>query len=254
MLQNLKIPFTYKMNNRTYIIQSRLGIYRCTDSLIQRKELNFVKSVKQRIMREKIYEEIPNTLPKDYRDKILYFKYNPKNMVEAYSEDVFEVDINQAYWDTAFKMGLLDQKLYDKGFTVAKKSRLAALGSLAKKTDIYEHDGNKMRYAGTEVTKETEYLWFMVCHELAKVMDKAAKAVGNKFIFYWVDGIFVVGSDAVRKCRKVFEDAGYGHKTELVKRLEFNRDEAYILVQNEAHGDDEIKERRYPMAKKKIKP
>lgn len=244
ILERKGIPFSYQVNNKSHKIKSVLGTYYATDTLIPRKELGFIKAVKHYIIKNGLHESIPNRLGDDFRNKIEYYKYANYGKTRVYDDRVFEVDITKAYWNTADKLGILSKELYDRGLKVRKKTRLAALGSLAKKTDVYESDGKEVVYMYTETQEQTEFLWFTICKNLGKTMDKARKAIGENFIFYWVDGIFVVGKKAANRAQKSFKESGFESTIEPIELIKFNKNKGNVKIVGKGE------ERDYPLPRK----
>lgn len=252
-LSESKVPFTFSINNHTYKIDSQIGDYITTDNKIKMKELHFVKLVKDYVYKNEIHLKIKNDFKKNKdgtynHDTVKYFDYKIPNKSFTHKQNLFEVDINAAYWETAFKIGIISEEIYKKGFTVAKNTRLAALGSLAKRTIIWEFDGTTFEYKDT-VSKPTEHLWFKICEYLTNTMYKAARRCGKDFIFYWVDGIYVKGLDAVVKCCEAFEEDGYKYKIRKINWIKFDLKNKKLIV------DDNInpKPRPFPLTEPKFK-
>lgn len=248
LLREAKIPFSFEVNNHTYRIKSELGKYFITDNTIPMRELGFVRRVKDYVLANKIHKRIPNDFPKN-RDgtrnhtMIKYFDYYKPRKSTVYTKELFEIDINQAYWDTSKMDGILSEELYQEGLTVNKNTRLAALGSLAKRTEIWDFDGTEMKYVKT-LKKKTEHLWFKICEHLGNVMFKAAKAAGKfnqkeygGFLMYWVDGIYVQGMDAVVRVCQSLEADGYQYKVRRINKIEVKLQENEIWVHDDIDGD-----------------
>lgn len=235
-LQDEKIKFEFFVNNHTYSVRSPLGTYFTTDNKIPFKELSFVQEVKRHILKNNLHKKIKNDFGKSGHKKIKYFDYAIPKSTLKYSSDLYEVDINQAYWSTALKLGLIDNTIYKKGLKIQKKTRLAALGSLAKRTKVYEFDGRTVKFKREIDNPLTEHLWFKICQKLGNAMFDAKKSAKSDFIFYWVDGIYVRGLDAVVNVQDALEKLGYQHKVREVTSIELNRDKKELIVIDEIDG------------------
>lgn len=247
-LQDEKIKFEFFVNNHTYSVKSQLGTYFTTDNKIPFKELSFVQQVKSYVLKNKIHKKIKNDFGKNGQSKIKYFDYMiPKSTVK-YSSDLYEVDVNQAYWSTALKLGMINSELYEKGLKIQKKTRLAALGSLAKRTKVYEFDGTTMKFKNEIINDHTEHLWFKICQHLGNAMFKAKQSAKSNFIFYWVDGIYVRGLDAVVSVQDTLEKLGYEHKVREVSSIEVSKVKKELIVIDEIDG-----KRVFPFATPKFK-
>lgn len=112
---------------------------------------------------------------------------------------------------------------------VGKIVRLAALGSLARKTERWVYDGRMMRKLPTEANYATQNIWFAICKRVSDVMGQAAKIAGDDFIFYWVDGIYIKKNAKKKKAiQDYFASVGYTSKTCVIPKIEFN-DYSFII-------------------------
>jgi len=150
-------------------------------------------------------------------------------------EDLIYIDINGAYWQTAHNLGIINDALYVKGLEVNKVVRLAALGSLAKTKDIWKYDGKNLKKTET-VRSPNENLWFAICKRVSDVMSEVVNAIGDDFVFYWVDGIYVKNKpEVLQGVMSKFIEKGYTSKFELVPYIQFH--EKGFDVQGALKGD-----------------
>ncbi len=250
-----KIPFEFHVNNNTYTIVSSIGKYFCTANKIPMRELSFVKEVKDYIKKNDIEHRIRNNYPttkekETVYSNIKYFDYKvPKKSIRYY-HDLYEIDINAAYWDTALKLGIITPDLYKKGLSKHKKTRLAALGSLAKRTKIFLCNKIGHMHLDDILRKSTEYLWFKICEHLGKTMFKAERVIGNNFLFYWVDGIYVRGERAAADVAMAFEKDGYGYKVRKINWIEYDLKKGEVWVSDSIMEKDRISEIGYGFPEK----
>lgn len=209
-----KIPFKkYSTTERTIIhAEGRWGSWMNKESTFKASELQFIKSVKEHIIKNGTYKKIRNNFKLEgSTQKIKYFFYNKKYQSGDEFTDCVEVDLKNAYWRTAFTLppvGLFSEEIYQRGLTVSKKSRLAAIGSLAKTVSVMEFDGMEEKNLPDEPSKQTEFLWHTICHKIGKIMAKASRSAKGDFLFFWVDAIFVRG-DSAKEIIKLFKQIGY---------------------------------------------
>ena len=140
-------------------------------------------------------------------------------------ENVYEVDIDEAYWKTAHLLNIIDDKIYQKGQkgNISKQARLTALGSLAKKVYIYQFKGDKLEKVNTETDPLLQNLWFTICKRVSDVMNECINKIDKDFIFYWVDGIYMTGGiKTVAKCEEIFVNYGYNVKFKKIKQIYFH--------------------------------
>lgn len=151
---------------------------------------------------------------------INYQKINPfiKTNV-TYKKDLFEIDLNAAYWNLALKNGFISKELHAEGLKVDKKARLIALGSLAKVEYISNYkEGIKQPLIKKESDKKG--IFFKVSHDTDLIMrDLITEAGLNNFIFYWVDAIFLKGIDTKIKVENYLNKNGIEYKTIPLKHI-----------------------------------
>lgn len=169
--------------------------------------------------------------------------------------DLVEIDIDAAYWTTAYQLGAISPELYflegleekieefkqnnpwlkEETDKLLKRARLIALGSLAKKTIHYEFKGKQLIKSYTERKLETENIWFTVCKRVSDVMIEVMNTVGDNCIFFWVDGIYVKNDRSVIEVTEnIFKKYGYKCKRKSIDRIEYaaNTFSVYETIQN----------------------
>jgi len=214
-LEKNNVPFTYSINNHTFRISCPMGEYLATDSLIPIYELWLVAWVKNYVLRHKIYKL--KDICGDW-ENIKYLRVK-KRRQKVYNT-VYEVDLNRAYWETAFELGIISDEIYWRGLWIDKKTRLAAIGQMAKRTDIWKFNGHKWRCCKPFISKKTQHLWFNVCYKVGLTMERAARLCAKSTLFYWVDGIYVTNKSSAKKIMRFFNSRGYDSKIKKMKRLE----------------------------------
>lgn len=223
------IPFKkYSTNGRTILVAGEdWGSYECFDSVFPANELNFIKSVKEYVIKHETYKNVRNYFGKPGKDgankRIKYFYYNKNIKPGTVIEGGWEVDISNCYWDTAFvHYNLFSEELYKKGLTVKKKSRLAAIGGFAKTQNVVEFDGNEERMLDPIRSDKTEFLWHTICNKIGKTMYKACKIAKQDFLFFWIDGIFLKDKTHVDAVQEFFKKQGYESTATYCEWIKFN--------------------------------
>jgi hypothetical protein len=197
-LKDEKIPFTLETTTltRKVITPDFTYSYINKGAGLNLWELNLIKAVK----RDALAINIDN-FPKVTAEDVPYINRNPKRFGSCLTfEDMYEVDLNQAYWNLAYINGIITEATFLKAAhpRISKGARLIALGALAKRTRVIEFDGTQYGklYEGERLT--TERLFYFCCEEVASIMIDFAQLAGDDFLFYWVDAIFLKGP-AVQK-------------------------------------------------------
>ena len=208
------------------------------------KDLHFIKKVKQSVIKSKISDKF---MEEDYQSKKIDYINVKRFAVGEVMSDLLEIDITTAYWETAYMLGIIDKVIYKEGFRVNKKVRLAALGTLAKKTDTWVFDGKRMKTLPT-VRNYTENLWFAICKRVSDVMGKAVKIAGSDFVFYWVDGIYIKNNkETLGKIVSYFSSCGYECKINAIADIVFTGNEFEVRGVKE----EDLRVFTYPQTNKK---
>jgi hypothetical protein len=218
-LVELKEPFTMIKSGSSYELASRIWNEKASTRAFTSSDLSFINSVRNHIDK---YAKSIDFIDTYYAgEEINYIRVNEYKVGERI-EDLIYVDINGAYWQTAHNLGIISDKLYLRGLDVGKIVRLAALGSLAKKKDIWKFDGNDFKKMET-IKNPNENLWFAICKRVSDVMGQVVSAIGDDFVFYWVDGIYVKNTpEVLQTVLGKFIEQGYTSKFEKIPYIEFH--------------------------------
>tara|TARA_Y100000114_G_scaffold151716_1_gene168878 strand:+ start:3869 stop:4771 length:903 start_codon:yes stop_codon:yes gene_type:complete len=220
-------------NEKEYTIKVINGNYELISNLFNHKtisktnystpELRFIKSVKSYIIKNEIYLH-PSFEKQYFAEDVHYIKVSKIPVGKTY-KNIYEVDIDEAYWKTAHLLSIINDDIYKKGQkgNISKQARLTALGSLAKKVYLYQFKGDKLQKVNTETDPLLQNLWFTICKRVSDVMNECIKTLGKDFIFYWVDGIYMDGDiKNVAKVEKIFMKYGYNVKMKKIKQIYFH--------------------------------
>lgn len=245
-LHEIGEPFVLKKINSTFTLECEYfgnSSSRASQKLTG-KELAFIKKVKKYIRDNDIDLKF---LEKNYFPNDIQYVKIKKHPKDYYFKDCIEIDIDQAYWITAYQLGVISKEIYEQGSkekgNISKLARLVSLGSLAKKTSIYYFDGKRLRKE-TERSDETENIWYSICKRLSDAMVEASKIAKEDFYLYWVDGIYVKNNpDTVNNVISVFEKYGYNVKTKNSLEIRYDEERVYVEDINAS-----------PDKKKKIRP
>lgn len=186
-------------------------------------ELQFIRSVKNYIVKNDIHLQ-PQFEKQYFAEDVHYIKVAKVPIGKTF-QNVYEVDIDEAYWKTAHLLQVIDDKIYQRGQkgNISKQARLTALGTLAKKVYLYQFKGNKLEKVNTETDPLLQNLWFTICKRVSDVMNECIRDIGKDFIFYWVDGIYMQGGiKSVSKAEEIFTNYGYNVKFKKIKQIHFH--------------------------------
>jgi len=227
-----RVPFKVATSGSFCSVQSKVFNFSCVNKSFEPKDLNFIKSVKRYVKKNNISLKF---IDQYYKGKnINYIAVNTKIKEGEVFNNVCCIDLKSAYWQSAYLLGCISQEIYQEGLNRDKITRLASLGSLAKKTEHREFDGTEYKLVDLELSLETENVWFAICHNVDEVMKSCVKLLGKDFLFYWVDGIYFADTPENRaKVFDCFSSFKFESKTEGVSKVEFFKDHFFVHSQNE---------------------
>jgi len=212
---------------KTILTDSTVYYYTTSNSL-KPIELSLIKQVKDYVINN-------NLSVKCKKESIQYINKNSNLKKGIYSKDIFEIDLNKAYWNYFYKNKYTSEEIYLKGLNeklISKKARLISLGNLAKKQIIFDFNGREY-LEPTFKSSDTENLFFKVSQQTDKVMNELKFITGNDFLFYWVDAIFVRGVKARDLVIDYLKLKKLEFKLILIDRLQNNGN--YVTVTDNSH-------------------
>jgi len=222
--------------------------YLISDGGIEPKYLSFIKAVKKYATENEFIEPRP-----ERAENVSYFKWS-KNIDGVYL-DCNEIDVKGAYWRIAHELGYISNGLYEKGLTVPKNIRLAALGSFATVKHRYTHRGGETFFEPPITNEKTRGLFFHVAKVLDDIMIKISKENPNDFLFYWVDAFFVK-RNAARKIMEALKQNGLEYRIKncpkiTAKRLDSGHTEINVLEAEKYQADrTDIRFKKFSMPAK----
>lgn len=230
-LHKNKMPFTVSFTGGKSELKSDLYNSMSLKKNFDNKDISFMKKVKNHVVKNHISDLF---LGSWYKSKdIQYIDVNDKIKKNTTFEDVCCLDVNGAYWQTALLLGVITPDLYSDGFKMGKITRLASLGALAKKTEIYKYDGVKYDFVETVHSLDTENVWFAICYKFSQIMQEVKKMLGKDFYFYWVDGIYFKNTpENIALVKSMFTERKYECKHEEVGKIEFLETEFKVYSAN----------------------
>ena len=206
----LKTTFTTKLIwNDTEFKETKNGF-------IPKNELFFINMVKQHVLKNSagVYCN---------RQKIKYVKEGKIKKSVNYTKDLYEIDLNSAYWNFAFKSKFIDEKLYLRGRKVSKMTRLVSLGNLAKRTQVLNFNGKEYKLVETLKSPETEGVFFSVSLQTDETMRMLETIADTCFLFYWVDAIFFQGKKKKTEIENYLKSQNIEFKVKKINKIFKNK-------------------------------
>ncbi len=195
-------------------------------------------------------------LPDTNEGKISYYQLDLKNfnIKNNKIDNIFNVDIKAAYATALLNKKYIDVVLYNKIMTLPKLDRLAIVGMLATKKNIYEfQDGKEINYK-TEFwdgTGEARKIFFEASKTVDELLIDCRKIAGGDFLFFWVDGIYLKTENKISEICQHLTNAGFKYSKNNYTDFNFKVKEN-ILTVNYINEEKEEKVFNLPISKKQI--
>lgn len=157
-----------------------------------------------------------------------------KGNIEALKKNegkiIYSVDINDCYWDTAFKMGFISSLTYYKGLQKKdwKTGRNAAIGSLGKNLVVSKYENGQL--VSSEVDLEGQKL-SMVREKVISHVHEAflalLKRLDTDWLMYFTDCVYVP-YNRITEVQEYFKELGYQSKVEAYNLDKVNEETGMV--------------------------
>lgn len=201
-----------KTNSTTTLIYGNVHYKENSGTAIKQNELFFIQKVL------KYVSENTSGVVVD-RNKIKYTKHGILKNGYKYKKDIYEIDLNAAYWEFAYKKRYISKEIYLQGKKVSKVCRLVSLGNLAKCTTCFTYNGREYEYEGQIKSESTEGVFFDVSKETDEIMQMLRIIADNEFYFYWVDAIFFKGAETKERIENYLNSINVPYKIKLIDSI-----------------------------------
>lgn len=239
-LYDLKIPFTASISNNTDITKVYSGTPNAVEYVRQASKMD--NKTLQLIRQVKSHADKQPPPPVEYTSAdIKYIKFFIEKQKETFF-DIFEIDINSAYWHIAYRLGYISKKIFELGNDrekTPKISRLIALGSMATSTRLYKYEGGNspILKIGDKTNYKTRFMYFHICKTLDQIIEDCIEKYGySNFLFYWVDAVFVK-KEAAGEIQEFFtKEKNLGTKTHFYNAVISDTNGHYWYTAAQKHG------------------
>lgn len=219
-LKRNKQQFTIeKTRSTTTLKYSNLVIKNNLGNFIKKNELGFINKVLKYCQKneQKINVE---------RSQISYIKQGKLKLNRVYTSKIYEIDLNSAYWNFAYKSNYINKDIYQQGLKVSKMARLISLGNLAKTTTVLSFDGTNYKHCGVIKSEKTENIFFSVSKQTDDIMQMLRVIAGNNFMFFWVDAIFFQSDITKNDIIEYLNDLNIPYKIKVINKVKL---EPYLI-------------------------
>lgn len=143
-------------------------------------------------------------------------KYLQRKNVEL-PDTLYNVDIKSAYLTTLKRYAMITSETFDFVQSRGKATRLKAVGMLATNKMIFTYEAGRLKTFHTERNNQMANYFFFCCYTVGQLMSQLAAQLGDAFLFFWVDGIYISDKSKVEGVMKFLSDEGYQTKAETLE-------------------------------------
>ena len=144
------------------------------------------------------------------RRELSYNNFAPFERLKSIRQDVYCIDIKQAYATSLYKGGWITDETFKMMQRLVKPDRLAAVGMLAGTHSIFYHNEQAEKIDVEKDENELTCFFHNCIIDTDKKMMQIKQILGHeRFIFYWVDGIYFEGEDKVKEVAEYLTSLGY---------------------------------------------
>lgn len=197
------------------------------------------KEVRQNILKKKLI--VPPYTKKD----VDYFRFSKTLRAVGPGENLtvkncLELDIKMAYYITAFQLGYISLDFFKACENLPKYQRLRLIGSIATSKTILKFRDGKYQDPIRKKDDQLRHVWFHICRQVDQCLQECAWMLEERFLFYWVDGIYIGGSNVpYGTMAYIFKEYKYKFTPLEIKKIDISCDMDNILMMNihKANGD-----------------
>lgn len=165
--------------------------------------------------------------------KIKYYDLDIKNFNFKKIDVVFNVDIKAAYATVLKNKGYINTALFNKIMALPKLDRLAIVGMLATRKNIYQIvDGEEIGYTSEfwDKTGEARKIFFEASFEVDKLLSECRFIAGSDFLFYWVDGIYLKTENKIKEISEYLRAQGFYFTENIYTNFEYTKKDNILFI------------------------
>ena len=143
--------------------------------------------------------------------------YSNSNIKRNFKNLCVAIDITACYWQTAFNLGVIDEKTYKLGMSKDREYKMArnvSIGSIGAM--IFHQKYEKGKLVFSEITRRPGACARLdIIDHVWQVAQRIADKLGKNFLMYLTDCFYVPASKTDELC-KLIENEGYSWKLHQV--------------------------------------
>lgn len=228
MLIACKCNFSLECSNYTMRIKL---LHDTNYKFIKNKQGNQVFAAKRMIE-----ADIKNVNVKNIEaEQVSYFSHNFRQPI--YVERVVNIDLKSAYINILFFDGIISEKTHKYLRGLRKMERLAAVGMLASRKEIFTYDKGKIIDRVEERNPNAKFFYYAV-QRTFEMMKELEKICGKDYLFTWVDGIYFLPRPGLKEeCEKYLNEIKFPFSTDYLNEFEVKYMKGTINVTFKKDGD-----------------
>lgn len=175
-----------------------------------------------------------NPIPQ-FKDKPSLLLYNFKEIEKICEADKthlsYAIDINSCYFQTAYNLGFISKKTFDRGWKdrdIYKYGILASIGTLNKKEVIEKYvDGELVStdYEEENYNKYSPFYWAII-NEVNKIMNQIAELLGDDF-YMWLTDCAVFKRGREKDVESFLDENNYSYKNFRIEYEKIDKRKIY---------------------------
>jgi len=157
------------------------------------------------------------TPPEIKRSMLEYYKFEMPEFLKRAKNTVYNIDLKSAYATVLKNEGVITEDTFNYMARLPKKDRLACVGMLASNKNYFFHgkDG-EIEMIQNELNPLTPFFYLCI-YRVQQIMNQVKNAIGNDFLFYWVDGIYFNSEKSIPVISKILTDTEFSYSFEVLR-------------------------------------
>lgn len=216
LLKSLNCPYIITRSNYTLKIESSFCNVYFYQTPQSKRAFSAANMIKSDIKKSGVL------MPEINKRDLKYFKFTQHELLmQTVGEEVHNIDIKSAYANVLNNAGLLSERTFKFISSIPKSDRLAAVGMMASRKDVFSYDSFDGEPVHTKIIAPTENWFYMCVLEVQNIMQDIAAMIGSDFVFYWVDGIFYKNGKHTEKIKEYLTNKGYNFSYDLCTNFNY---------------------------------
>lgn len=155
-------------------------------------------------------------VPKIDKSDLHYFHYDFKTDISE--PVVYNIDLKSAYASILYKEGYIEKGTLDYLSKITKYDRLASVGMLAAKKQIFHFGRSGNIVSFEETISAYENFFYLAVQKTFEIMQNLKAIIGQGYLFTWVDGIyFLPDRNKLIACENYLRSQGLRYSEDILR-------------------------------------